>query len=477
MALPRSGLRWSRAGLAGIALLTIWRVAMLRFDRTGLWVDEAQYWLWGQSFSFGAYSKPPLIGWLIGLVTHVAGDSTFGVRLAAPLLHGATACATLALAARLADRRTAAMAALTYATMPAATLGSLLISTDTPMLLAIATALLLQHRLAESPSSVTAILLGMAVGLGFLSKHAMLFAVAGMIAAAAVSPLWRLSRRDTAIATLVALAVAAPNLWWIASHGFVTLHHLAEAGSAGDRGLHPARALRFLAEQFAVMGPVAFAAFLLSFRRSDPRLSGLRAMAVVIIAIVTFQALTGKALANWAVGFTVAGSILAGSWLAGRPRLAAISLSLGLAIAIALPLLTVFGTGWRTGDGTLFLARYLGRAEVSARAMDYARRQDVQTIAADDRGLLADLSWQSRGTGLRIVAVPHPGPPRHHWDLEQPFDPGSPDPVVLLLLQSDPPPCATGPTESWLAGPGFAEGQRVTLTLVSASCLMGIHRE
>lgn len=477
MALPRPGPRWGRAGLAGIALLTLWRVAMLWFDRTELWVDEAQYWLWGQSLSFGAYSKPPLIGWLIGLVTHLAGDSTFGIRLAAPLLHGATACTVLALAARLADPRAAALAGLTYALMPAATLGSLLISTDTPMLLAIAVALLLQHRLAERPSTGIALSLGVAVGLGFLSKHAMLFAVAGMIAAAAVSPLWRLSRRDTAIAALVVLAVAAPNLWWIATHGFVTLHHLAEAGGAGDRGLHPPRAFQFLAEQFAVMGPVAFAAFLLSFRRSGTRLCGLGAMAATVLAIVTLQALTGRALANWAVGFTVAGSILAGAWLAQRPRLAAISLSLGLAIAVALPLLTIFGTGWRTGDGRLLLARYLGRAEVSTRAMDYARRQAVRTIAAHDRALLADLSWQARATGLRIAAAPHPGPPRHHWDLAQPLGPADPGPVALLLLHAAAPPCATGPAESWIAGPGFAEGQRLTLTLVSAPCLMEIRRE
>lgn len=138
--------RWRQAALAGIAVLTLWRVAILWFNRTELWVDEAQYWLWGQSFSFGAYSKPPLIGWLIGLVTRIAGDSTFGVRLAAPLFHGITAYVVLILASRLADRRAAALAALTYATMPAATLGSLLISTDTPMLLAIAVALLLRSR-------------------------------------------------------------------------------------------------------------------------------------------------------------------------------------------------------------------------------------------------------------------------------------------------------------------------------------------
>lgn len=39
-----------RLVLSGIALLTLWRVAMLWANRTDLWVDESQYWLWGSPF-------------------------------------------------------------------------------------------------------------------------------------------------------------------------------------------------------------------------------------------------------------------------------------------------------------------------------------------------------------------------------------------------------------------------------------------
>lgn len=53
-----------RAALVAIALLTLWRVALLPFDRTDLFVDEAQYWLWGRELAWGYFSKPPLIGWI-----------------------------------------------------------------------------------------------------------------------------------------------------------------------------------------------------------------------------------------------------------------------------------------------------------------------------------------------------------------------------------------------------------------------------
>lgn len=464
-----------RLVLSGIALLTLWRVAMLWANRTDLWVDESQYWLWGQSFSFGAFSKPPLIGWLIGLVTSAAGDSTFGVRLAAPLLHGATAGVILVLARRLADDRVAGLAALVYVTMPAATLGSLLISTDTPMLLAIAVAFLLQHRLATAPHPGVAALLGLTLGLGFLSKHAMLFAMAGMAGAALASADWRIARRDLGVAAAVALAVIAPNLWWIASSGFVTLRHLAESGAARDPGLHPAGSLRFVAEQFAVVGPVAFAAFLAAAPRAKGAMRGLAVAAGVILAIVVVQALAARALANWAVGFTVAGSILAATWLAPRPRWTAVSLAIGLAIAILLPVLTVFGTSWRVPasldpERPLILARYLGRAEVSDRAMRFALEHGATSILAADRDLLADLSWQARDTSLRIVATPHDGPARHHWDLAFPYD-ASRDSQPVLLRRGPPTGCESGPADSWTAGPGFAEGETFSITTVSPSCL------
>ncbi|MFH5774449.1 ArnT family glycosyltransferase [Paracoccus sp. NGMCC 1.201697] len=466
---------WTGMALAGIALITFWRIVALYFNRTELWVDEAQYWLWGQSFSFGAYSKPPLIGWLIGAMTGLLGNSTFAVRLAAPLIHGLAACTVLALTARVASPRAAALAGLGYATMPAVTLGSMLISTDTPQMLALALALLVQHRLARAPGVSGAILLGLAVGLGLLAKQAMAFAVLGMGLAGWISADWRIARRDLILATAVTLAVVAPNLWWIASHGFVTFHHLAESGSSQGFGLHISGTLRFWAEQFAVMGPVAFAALLLSLRNPPQAMHGPLAVAVVILGIVTLQALGSHALANWAVSFTVAGNIVAAVWLAERPRLAAISIGFGLVVALLLPLLAIFGTGWRGPGGSLLLSRYMGHAEISARAIDYAHQHDTAVITAHDRGLLADLSWQARGTRLRIEAAPHTGGPRHHWDLAFPFNPKEPG-LVAVLLVGEPPACATT-SESWTAGPGFAEGRKFTLAMASAACLMDASHE
>lgn len=49
--------QWMTFALAAIVLVTVLRVVGLAFNRTDLFVDEAQYWLWGREMAFGAYSS------------------------------------------------------------------------------------------------------------------------------------------------------------------------------------------------------------------------------------------------------------------------------------------------------------------------------------------------------------------------------------------------------------------------------------
>ena len=58
-------------------------------------VDEAQYWLWGQTPQLGYYSKPPLIAWILAATSFVFDHENFGqvlgLRISAPLIHTLTA--------------------------------------------------------------------------------------------------------------------------------------------------------------------------------------------------------------------------------------------------------------------------------------------------------------------------------------------------------------------------------------------------
>ena len=114
---------WFGAALAAVVAVTAFRLVALWFDRTDLFVDESQYWLWGRNLDLGYYSKPPLIAWVIRSVTEAFGsDAPFFVRLPGAILHGVTALILGAVAARLVSARAAFWTALTYVTLPMAAL-------------------------------------------------------------------------------------------------------------------------------------------------------------------------------------------------------------------------------------------------------------------------------------------------------------------------------------------------------------------
>lgn len=477
---PRPALSLPHLALAAIGALALWRFGLGLFDGTELSTDEAQYWAWGQMPGFGAYSKPPLIGWLIGAVTGLFGSSVAHVRLPAVVLHAAVALAVFALGRRLSCSRTAAIAALSYATAPAVTLGAALMTTDTPLLLAFVLALIAQSDLALARARGQrrrglALGLGLAVALGMLAKYAMVYGLAGMALAAAVSPRWRIARADLALAAATALLLLLPHLVWLQAHGFVTLLHLSQTATGPASGLDPVEPLRFLVSQLAVFGPILFPAALLAMwpGRSEP---GLTALAAAPLALVSLQALGGKALANWAVLSLVPVTLLAGPVLARRPRLLLVSLLFGGTLALAVPLVRAGVPEVRLPDGREVFARYLGHGALADQVIGLARAQGAMTLVTADRALLADLEWFGRDTGLSLRAPPPQGAPRNHWELTAALRAGAERlPVLLIRRAGTPDPCPRArPLPTITPQSGFARGTSFAPSLLfDTSCLEG----
>ena len=169
-------LQAGRHALAAGALvlgLTALRVLALALSDLDLHGDEAQYWSWAQDPAFGYFSKPPMVAWIIAATTAACGDGEFCVRLASPLIHALTAGVVFVLARALYDARIALWSAVTYATLPAVSFSSGLISTDVPLLLFWSLALVAFVHLLRRRGSAWTLALGVALGLGLLSKYAM----------------------------------------------------------------------------------------------------------------------------------------------------------------------------------------------------------------------------------------------------------------------------------------------------------------
>ena len=472
------GRRALALGLGFVLALTGARIAALALSDAELFVDEAQYWLWGQHLAAGYYSKPPLIGWLIRAVTDLSGsDEAFWVRLPAPLLHMATALILGAGAHRLRGPRAAAWTAAVYAALPMASLGSFLISTDTVMLPLLAGALLAYLRAIERPDWRWAVAAGAALGLAALAKYAALMLVPCAALAAGLRPEARLRPAHAAGALAAMLAVLAPNIAWNALHGATTLRHTA-SNADWQGALNPAGALEFAASQLAVFGPVPFAALaILAWRaargRAGPTTVILLALSVPIVAAMTAQGLLSRANANWAVAAYAAGTLAVVPWLMARPAWLWASQGLHTALALALPLMLIDPRtpGFR---GEPLFARYFGQGEISRRVAEAAAAQRLGTIVARDRGLSADLHYTLRGEisrgALRVLAPQRLGFAASYYEQAFPVPPGLDEPALYVGRDEDAPCEGASPVAAWTPEAGAQAGHRIALWRAPPEC-------
>ncbi|SOB94871.1 ArnT family glycosyltransferase [Rhodobacter maris] len=466
---------WVLPALLVVIAVVALRLVVLAFDSTDLFVDEAQYWLWGQRLDFGYYSKPPLIGWLLRAVTDLAGSSDpFWVRMPGAVLHGLTAMILGALGARIAGARAGVWAAVLYVTLPFVALGSWLISTDTVMAPFFALALLFFWRAGESRSAREGAMAGLALGLAFMAKYAALYFWGGAVLAMLLVPARWIGWRALGAMLGVFALVVAPNVVWNLTHKLTTLEHTLDnvGWVRAGAGANIASMAEFFGAQFVVFGPVTFVALLWGITRlGDPVKRALAALSILPLVAVTVQAFLGKAQANWAVAAYFAGTVLVVLVLPQRGRIAA--LALNLLACLAVPVLTIFAPALGPAEKP-WMKRYLGRADLSTRVLDLARAEGVP-VYAEDRDILADLFYTGRGLvgpGGVTVYAPQPGPRARNY-YEQNFAlPRDYRGKVLAVLPA-PLTCGGGdlPPAGNLNGSGTWAGKGITPYIVDAECL------
>jgi len=441
---------WLMPAAFGVLAITALRVILLAFNRTDLFVDEAQYWLWGQELALGYYSKPPMIGWVIRAFTEIGSDAPFWIRLPGPLFHGATALILASIAAQIYGARAAVVTALAYVTLPMVAVASLLISTDTIMFPFLAAALAGHLRLIKQPATTLALLTGIALGLAFLSKYAAVYYILCAGLAAIAVPTSRPGWRASGLVALAFLVTISPNLIWNLANGLTTMQHTLDNADwvrdpAARAGLNLAGLAEFFAAQFAVFGPVLFAALLIAaanWRKLNPRPKTLLLFALPIILIVCMQALLSRAYANWAAAAYLAGTSMAIGWLMQRSRLWLIaSFAINGTLCLIFPLATTVADTLTLGRKHLLLERYVGRTEMTQTILQTAIDNGLETIVATDRDILADLFYSARDRPVEIYALPPQGRAPHHYALRFPYVTVEGD-ILIATRQTEPAPCA-----------------------------------
>jgi len=392
---------------AFVIFLTVVRLVILIATPLNLGPDEAQYWSWSLTPSFGYFSKPPMIAWIIGASTAMCGDGEACIRVSAPLFHAATAFAVFFAGRALYDERVGFWAALTYAVMPGTSFSSLLITTDVPLLSFWALALFALAELRRTADLKWAALLGAAIGLGLLSKYAMLYFLLGIALAYIPTPVGRafIFSRAGLVAALAALAIFAPNVLWNALNSFATVSHTASNANWSQENLFNFKGFSsFLGAQIGIIGPIAAGLIIWGLikgwrgRNYDHPDTLLLALSLPIITIVALQAFISRANANWAAPAFVALTILVCAWALRqhRTRLLLANTGLNVAIGVVVALLAVSPAFVVAIGQENSVKRLRGWPDAGEKIVSLAASNNVAAILSDDREDMASLFYYAR---------------------------------------------------------------------------------
>lgn len=422
------------------------RLVVLAVTPLDLFYDEAQYWFWGQHLALGYFSKPPLIGWLIGASTALCGNSEACIRAPAPIFHGATTLLVYALASSLYPPRTAFFGALAYLFAIAVSASSLLISTDVPLLLSWVAGLWAFARYTRAPSAALAIGFGAAIAIGLNAKYAMIYfplcALAYLIFTSAVRPL--LKRLDLWLGIAIGLLGFLPNLIWNIEHQFITFSHTGENISGGGLALNPLSFLEFAGSQFAVAGPILFAGFLFalakSWRSDSPTADRLLLFfSAPILGLLSLQAFQSSANYNWAATAFPALIIVTTAILMDRARWSWVRWNLITCIAAAVLLAGGALAALAVRPDNPVIARtnledMFGWQEHAAELSDRLDRLEPDTIVTVGRRYSAGFAYYMRQRPETLRAFRRDdAPPANHFEFTMPWSGPSPGERAVII--------------------------------------------
>jgi 4-amino-4-deoxy-L-arabinose transferase-like glycosyltransferase len=394
--------------LAALAVLFVLRLAAGAL--LPLSTDEAYYWLWSRHLSAGYFDHPPAIAWLIRTGTAVFGQTPFGVRIGGIVLSfGATALIWDSARNLLGSNRAGALASLLFNLTLMATVEMLAATPDAPQVATAAFFFWALSKVAVTGEGRWWIAVGVAAGLGLLSKYSTLFLGTGALVWLIACPPMRrwLASPWPYAGGLVALALFAPNLVWNAQHGWATFGF--QFGRIGANHFTLKYLGEFIGAQALLASPFLLVLGLLALSRlrwTDKSQALLGALLWPSLVYFLWHSLHDRVQGNWPCYLYPVLAVLAASlwaksdwegWRAGVRRW-----SLRLAIPVAAVLIAVGYAQALAGIVPMGrkdpLARLLavGLPAIVADVDALRRSHGAETVITTDYATTAWLAFYSR---------------------------------------------------------------------------------
>lgn len=219
---PSLDIRW-RVAAVGIVLFVI----LLRLVYLGLAQlipDEAYYWQYTQHMDLSFFDHPPMVAWLIWLGTTIAGQNELGVRIGA-FICGLIAMGYLyAFARNLYDKSTGMRAIMLLSILPFGFASGLVMTPDAPLIATWAATLYYMERALVAGRNIAWLGMGVAFGLGLLSKYTLGLLSIAALAFVILDPAARrwMRRPQPYLSAILALLLFSPVIIWNYENNWVS---------------------------------------------------------------------------------------------------------------------------------------------------------------------------------------------------------------------------------------------------------------
>ena len=343
------------------SLVIILLSAGLRFlmiGRVGLGDDEAHYWMWSKNLDWSYFDHPPMVAWIIALLTWIGGDHEFFVRAGAVFLFLITSFSVYFLAAGLKNEKTGFYSVVFLNVSPVFSfLGSVLMVPDGPLGAAWVLFLLFFYKAIQRPGfSRYWVLTGIALGIGALSKYnAILLPISAFLYLLLSNPkrFWLL-RKEPYLALGIGFIFSLPVIYWNARHQWASFAFQLNHGVGEDSSFSPRLFFQILGAQIGYISPILFflawIALILSgirgIRHQDQRYLFLFCFSAPTLLLFNGVGAFHKILPHWpALGFVTLFIALAIWIVEDRPKIKVWVISaaaLGLTLTLLVPLHTLF---------------------------------------------------------------------------------------------------------------------------------------
>ena len=318
---PSAGRRTDFAILVAIAA-AVALLHLLTNARYGFHRDELQFLSDARHFDWGFVAYPPFTPFVERIGLGLFGLSMVGLRLFSVLAQAAAIIVAGLMAKELGGVRLAQVtAALAVAFSPLPLFEGTEFQYTTFDFLWWVLIAYFTVRLLKSEDPRWWLAIGATIGLGLLTKYAITFYIAGILAGLVFTPARRyFASRWFWAGVGLALLIFLPNLVWLARHDFISYHFLQHIHA---RDVGEGRAEGFWKGQFLICANLAVAPLWIAGLLGFLRERHYRMLALMYLVPLTLFAV-GKGRNYYMAGaypmLLAMGAAMAGRWLSSLPR-------------------------------------------------------------------------------------------------------------------------------------------------------------